>query len=286
MSFFNADFPQTTLSSVWEVRSKELRAQQLQPHNDILFDMLRDHILQRRPELYAYLMRVASTCDSVQGLSIPLWSYNAAHYVKPYRAAPGSPEIERTATMLRRKGYRWSVGLVSPDFNPDAVSLTSEEDWNDIWRWRIPQSVDEVVRTTDILSRIALLFGDDHFRVSLCRAAQKVVDIPLSVVVETMEIRLHYHPRGVYPSVRDALRTTQDKYETYEPGGLGVLRPFIWTGLVERPTAVSPPPHPSPNGPPPLVRRSNIARTLSFEQDTVIDDDEGSPCYCGHHHPE
>lgn len=282
MAFFTADFDEIAISSAWEAQTKAVRAHRLQRHNDILFQVVRDDIFSRRAEIHAALTMVAGTSLTPQGLSIPLWSYNTARYTRPYNTVVGTREFEIMEEQIQRKGYRWSVGLVPPGFDSAAFALNPEEEWDSIWRWLQPRSVDEIVRHTDFLNRIALLFGEYHFRISCREVSRKVLDHPLETVVSKMEIRLHYHPRGVYRWVRNSLQATTDKYEAHRPTELGSLCPYVWAGAVDVPP--SPVPHAVPASPPPLARRSNgdgIARELfRSEANGTIRAYPLMSCYC------
>ena len=286
MAFFTPDFSDATLRSTWAAHSKELRTKELQHCNDLLYEVIKNDIFARREEIYQDLMTVVSTSPTSSGLSIPLWSYSTAHY-SDYRSVVGTPDFYRMEAMLLRNGYKWFVGLVPTDFDVSSFRY-DDEGWDSLWRWRQPRSVDEVMRYTDLTKRLTLLFGDAHFRITVCPVAETVLSDPLKVTVTTIQVRLHYHPRGVYPWLRSALDRTKATYADSVPRHLGLaLRPFVWTGVVE--PRVTPPRRRAPVDPPPQVRRSNsgglreAVRTLSFED---VSERTESPCYCGHHHAE
>jgi hypothetical protein len=265
MAFFTSDYDEIALSTAWEMQLKTMRAKRLQHQNDLLFTVVRDDIFSRRAEIHAALMTVARTSLTPNGLSVPLWTYKTAHYVKPFREIVGTQEFLDTEQVIRRTGGEWFVGIRRSDEHP--LDRFHEDGWDSIWRWRPVATVDEVVRHTDFMNRIALLFGDHHYRVSKEVVRRTVLDEPLEVVVEEVELTLHYFPRGVYRNVRDALQRTKDKYETHAPAELPwALRPYVWTGAgdVDPP---SPIPHDVPASPPPVARRSNGGGILNPEDE-------------------
>lgn len=291
MAFFTTDFNEIDISTAWETQSKELRAKRLQNQNDLLFTVVRNDIFSRRAEIHADLMTVAQTAMEPNGLSIPLWTYKTARYVKPLKTIVGTQDFGDTEYCLRRTGGEWFIGIRRCDESP--LHKYYEEGWDSIWRWRSPKSVDEVVRHTDFMNRIALLFGDYHYRVSKQVVRRTVVKEPLEVVVEDVELTLHYWPRGTPQNVRDSLRKTKAKYETHVPAEMPwVLQPYVWKGALPV-VPPSPVPHSVPSSPPPLVRQSNgrvlnpedmreVARTL-FEAEGAVGSYPPPPCYCGYH---
>jgi hypothetical protein len=300
MAFFTSDYDEIEISTAWEMQFKRIRAQRLQHQNDLLFTVVRDDIFSRRAEIYADLLSVTRTSLTPNGLSIPLWTYKTAHYVKPFRDIIGTQEFLDTEKVLRRTGGEWFIGIRRGDESP--LHKYYEEGWDSIWRWRPVATVDDVVRHTDFMNRIALLFGDYHYRVSKEVVRRTVLNEPLEVVVEEVQLTLHYWPRGVRHHLRDILRLTKEKYATHEPAEMpGVLLPYVWTGglLMDPP---SPVPRAAPSSPPPLARRSSgggVARTLSFEDTGSVYEYEGEDaferaardmladvCYCGQHHSD
>lgn len=292
-SFFNADFSDHALYSAWSKHQTELRAQRLQPHNDFLYEVVKDSILARREELFNDLLMVASTSLTPQGLSIPLWSYCAASYDAP-RTSLDAERVRETDELLRRKGYQWFVGLVPKGEEPDVQY--DEVGWDSTWRWRLPQPVHDVVRNTDFLQRIALLFGNEEFRVDWSTVSQKYPSAPLKTRVVKVELRLHYYPKGVHPRTRSALRRAEEKYATHVSASSPWLMPYVSKGSVEQETGyASPVPHAPRQDPPALPQRSNGGGIHHYEgsdalqraaRDLLQSFDEAAPCHCGYHHPE
>ena len=285
MAFFTSDYDEIAISTAWEMQQKDMRAKRLQHQNDLLFAVVRDDIFSRRAEIHAALMTVARTSLTPNGLSVPLWTYKTAHYVKPFREIVGTQEFLDTEKFLRRTGGEWFVGIRRGDESP--LHQYYEEGFDSIWRWRPVAAVDDVVRHTDFMNRIALLFGYSLYQVSKRVVQRTVHNEPLEVVVEDVELTLHYWPRGNRQHVRDALRLTREKYETHEADELpGVLLPYVWTGALQL-DPPSPVPHAVPASPPLLARRSNgggVARELfrSEADGTIRSYPLLDACYCGY----
>lgn len=276
-------FPQSTLLSAWTKRSTELRANDLQPHNDYLYEVVKSDILARREELHQNLLSAISTSNTPRDLCIPLWNYCTCNYDDP-------DLFSRTEKMIKQRGYEWYVGVILADSDPERCE---PEDWDDLWRWKLPKRVHSVVRHTDFLQRIALLFGNTNFWVSYRPVSRKEIRNPTCLTVTKMELVLHYYPKGVYGKAYEDLRKADVKYATYASESLNpiILKPSVWKGSVEKEPGFSnrtPPPHPVLDTPPPLAARSTaggigqedmdeVARQLSFDR---------MPCACGYHHDE
>ena len=223
-SFFTPNFPDTIVHTKWHQRKAFLRAHQLQASNDALYAVVQDSILARRSELHAALLESVEAANGPADLHIPLWSYHTAHYLRSL----GSLDFETadaSETLLRDKGYQWFVGLTAQNPEPD--------DWDALWGWGPPQTVHDVVRQTDFLSRIALLFGTEHYRVSYQIQARKILTEPTDIVVERMALVLHYHPNGLYDHVAATLQATAAKYENRMVVNAEWERPLVWQGRPE-----------------------------------------------------
>ena len=256
MAFFTADFTSASLFFAWSQHQTELRSKRLQPHNDFLYEVVKDSILSRREELSADLLVATSTALTPQGLSIPLWTYNAASYDAP-RTSLDAIKLRESEELLRRRGYQWFIGLVPEGETPDV--RYDDDGWDSTWRWHLPQPVHDVVRNTDFLQRLTLLFGVEDFRITYSILSEKYLTEPLPVRLMEVELRLHYYPMGAPPGVAAANRRAHEKYETHEPASSPWLMPFISEGLSEDDSD-----HHTPPGPvrllcsaPVLPQRSN-----------------------------
>lgn len=282
-TFYNTSFPETRVRAAWRQRGQQLRAEQLQDNNDYLYEVVSNNILGRRPELYDALVKAIQTASHPNGYSIPLWTYNVTHYKDSWNnrhtaLSTAFYSTEEMEVKLRRKGYHWVVGMVDPYFDPLDVSCVNETErdgyiggWDTAWHWgQRPHSVHDVVRLTDFRHRIALLFGDDCYRVSYDVVARKALHEPLEAWVHRVELRVHYHPRGLYDTRRKEILDTKLKYESYTPASIDIDThrlmpvPYVWTGVpgyretVEEETPgfynATPAHAPLPSNPPRLAR--------------------------------
>ena len=263
MAFFTADFSETSLHSAWTRHAYELRAQQFQSHNDYLYEVIKASILARREMHYNDLLLLANISSSPRDLCTILWSYRTARYMQP-RHTLDPVLVDETEELLDRKGYEWCVGVVTKSGEHDTFD---PEDFDTRWRWQNREPVHNVVCYTDVLQRIALLFGEDRFRVSYRVTTEKVLDAPVKVLLQKVELLLHYHPGGLYGGVREALQRTAEKYQHYYEmtPSYAWIQPYVWKGARQDEPGLSnasPPPLPPPDSPPRLARRSK-ARAVS-----------------------
>jgi hypothetical protein len=220
---------------------------------------------------------------------------------------------------LRDKGYEWSIGRVRPAFDPEFVDTIA---WT--WEWDSrPATVYQVVTKTDLLDRLAVLFGD-RYLVSRSVVATKSIHEPFEAQVYRTELRLHYYPNGLPTALRNRQEVVRQKYAGYR-APVDEAFVHLWTGKPSRRDSVveppgfsnlppSPVPSAAPSEPPQLPRRTNgggiqawsddggSARRLDFAgihvyegedalqraaRDTLASaQDESAPCHCGYHHPE
>jgi hypothetical protein len=275
-------FSTLKLATAWSTRSREIEAQRLQEHSDLLYDVLRSDFVARRQSLQDDLLHVIQNANSKTELHIPLWSYNYTYHVTKHSDISPEVYVEMLDT-IRKNGYQWSVGLLEPG--------TSVED--DLWE-KYPTSVESVFRKTDLLQRLAILFGDDY-RISIFPVSVKFLTEPYEARVVKCELRLHYYPKGLPDYMWNKHDEVRQRYMDYAaPEWNGT--PAVWTGCRDDPPALppsrasTPPPPLVSDEPPPLARRSNgggvqllgedfdgVSRRLSFNV---------SPCHCGYHHEE
>lgn len=255
-------FSNSKLHAAWSTRSWEIKAQSLQDASDLLYDHLRRDFVARRQTLQADLLEVIKTAGSLRDLHIPLWTYHAS-CIPPLDRG----EYAKVQSHLRRHGYEWSIGLVHPDFDPE-----NTETWGWEWQWKSrPSTVKQLVKHTDLLRRLSLLFGAD-FYVTVCPVAVKTLDDLHGIKVYKNQLQLHYYPKGLPQNCRENLLYIQEKYADYA-APVHEEHVHLWTGVpsvVEPPLPPSrcstPPPPLEREEPPPLPQRSNgggIERDLS-----------------------
>jgi hypothetical protein len=245
--------------------------------------------LSRRQSLQADLLEVIKTATSPRDLQIPLWTFHRASVPQL------SPEdYAKVQGHLRRQGYEWSIGLIDSSFDPERIEVF---EWD--WQWKTrPITVWRIVKHTDLLPRLAILFGLD-FQVVAVPVAVKNLSDPAGVQVYKTELQLRYYPKGLPRALWDKQVTVREKYADYV-APVYDANVHLWTGV---PSVVAPPstPPPAPPAevPPPLPQRSNgggVSRVLDFS-DSGIYSYEGSdaleraaqdmlsevPCHCDYH---
>jgi hypothetical protein len=254
-------FSNSKLQAAWSTRSWEIEAQRLQDANDLLYDYLRYQFVACRRTLQDELIEVIKSAKSLKDLQIPLWSYHTTFLPKLPRE-----DYEKVQSHIRRHGYEWSIGLVDKYF--DAETSVYYE-WNWLWKTR-PVTIHNLVNKTDLLRRLALLFGTD-FRIVARSVAIKTLEEFGGVKVYKTELQLQYYPNGLPRHYLDEVLYTQEKYADYKAPVREALV-HLWTGV---PSVVqslppsrssTPPPSAPAEVPPVLPKRSNgggIERDLS-----------------------
>lgn len=308
------------LSDQWARRALELNAQRLQAHNDMLYEHLRRDFTARARDLQDSLIEAIRTASSKADLMVPLWTFNSTYIANWAESRRDAMAFAHFEGRLRNKGYEWSIGRVRPAFDPEFVDTTS---WT--WEWdSTPATVYRVIRRTDLLTRLALLFGD-RYTVTTEVVATKPIHEPFEAQVYRTELRLHYFPDGLPTATRNLQEVVRQKYANYR-APVDEAFVHLWTGkpsqrdpvVVREPPGFSnlppsPVPSAAPSEPPQLPRRTNgggiqalsdggSARRLDFgsihvyegedaleraARDTLASaQDDSAPCHCGYHHPE
>jgi hypothetical protein len=237
-TFFTAAEPDDH-SEAWRAQALLIRRLTLQPYNDFLFEVVRDSLIARRSEIRASLHAAVATSASKSGFQVPLWTYQAVRF--PTQDEPPNPDIRQDALeFLCDQGYQWLVGRASSDFGGAGADYV----W-DATRPIRPVPVHDVVRCTDFVHRLALFFGDTHYRVSFQRIAWGTLEVPTDVEVSTYQLVLHYHPTGIYGRVAECIRDAKVAYSTYTPWPLADWdRPLVWSGRMRTPPSSPTPPCP------------------------------------------
>ena len=309
-------FSSNLLSTSWDARSQELNAQRLQAHNDMLYEHLRRDFTARAATLQDSLLEAIRTAPSKDDLQVPLWTYHSTYIANRAESRRDAMAFGHVEGWLRQRGYEWSVGRVRRGFDPEVIETIAWE-----WEWDSrPETVYRVVSKTDLLDRLALLFGD-RYLVTRSVVATKSILEPFEAQVYRTELRLHYYPNGLPTALRNRQDAVRRKYAGYR-APVGEAHVHLWTGKPSRiePFAApgfsnlppSPVPSAAPSEPPQLPRRTNgggiqllgedVSRRLDFAsihvyegedalqraaRDTLASaQDEPAPCHCGYHHPE
>jgi hypothetical protein len=291
-------FSNSKLLSAWFTRSGEIDAQRLQDSSDLLYNHLRREFVSRRQSLQTDLLEVIKTAASPRDLQIPLWTFHTSFVPQLSRE-----DYAKVQGHLRRYGYEWSIGLVDNYFDPERTEVF---EWG--WQWKSrPVTIHQIVNYTDLLPRLALLFGLD-FHVVATRVAVKSLSDPADVKVYKTELQLRYYPKGLPRALWDKQVTVREKYADYA-APVHEANVHLWTGVpsvVEAPS--TPPPAPAAEAPPLLPQRSNgggidlssvgdVSRRLDFNESGIYtyegedaleraarDMVSGTVCHCDYHH--
>ncbi len=237
MAFFNDNISFDTLQDAWTERKME----RTRIYANMLYETLEIEILGRRREsIYNSMLEIAHNADRPSDLYTTLWTYNHAYVSK----CPKPFDYLKAQNKIVTEGLAWSIGRTIHTESPASL----EE-----WEWtRSPMPIDDIIRNSDVLDRLSLLFGD-HFLLKVVRI--NLGDIRLGgasdPVISRRKCRLdvHYFPKGVRHAIltrRDALL---EKYPIVDAWGGEADQPFVWTGLKPKAPPL-PPPLPPPQTPP------------------------------------
>ena len=297
MSLLNTD----SLKTAWTQRRRRMRADRLQDYADMLYDHLAADFGARHAEIDALLRATIAGARNKEELRVPIWTFVSSLYEQPLAEIKYTDPWWKMEHYIRRKGHEWMVGLMAED----AAPFTTEDVDNTMaWgnRWvRTPVSVYSVLKHTDVAARLALLFGQGHFRIGVELTATKRLPGSLAVTARKYNLVLHYYPDGMPFWAARAEEQVADKYRDYVSGYHWTEQPArreIWTGLAETAgvSNATPPPRRRSDTPPPLMRRSNGGGIYTYEGEDALQQAardtlasimaEGAPCHCGYDHPE
>jgi hypothetical protein len=241
-----------SLTAAWILRRDDLRSKRLQPYNDLLFIFLRDLFRERRASVQNGFREIIRQAARPSHLVFSIWSYKTTVFNQP----PTDPEVLR---QMRDTGSEWYIGTRLPT-TPITYKWFEDNE---------PARVHDVVRRTDLLTRLCLLFGDSY------HIDFQVIDsqpFPGSVDGEvlTYELRLHFFPLGLPEHLKARQETTSKFYEDHRSLVSEHWRPYVWT---MRPLDIPPPirrMHESP------LEEDGLSTVLS----EPFSEPNTSPCYC------
>lgn len=131
--FFNDTFKPETINKSWKLRSLSL---QLQPYNDALFKRIHDDVILHRATFFERLKTAAENISSPhERPSISIWGFAEMRFDKFL------DDYAEQLEEARRRGFDTTI-----------MNLQGTHD----------MSVGRVVRNTDILPRLSLMFGPDY----------------------------------------------------------------------------------------------------------------------------
>lgn len=261
MAFFTFEFNYNTLDNTWHKRKNEILQERLRPFADLLYKAIRESIFARRAEIHAAMVEATSKASGPQDLHIPIWSYVAACFRKY------DPEVHDE---IRNAGHDWSVCYGGEH-----------------------QSVDWIIRKTDICARIACLFDTHMFHVKWANRPlpEGIVEQTENYTVWSRDLVLHWFPAGnMLQSIKLSNMTAEEKYRLAE---LPPVRPLIYKGTPGFSNR-TPPPKPPADAPPPVGVDRVTARQLMWDRNCARDEcptqaaftrhgfsvDDAPVCYC------
>ena len=191
-------FPLYSLSNAWNLRSAELAAEKLQIENDLLFSLISMELEPKMNALHEHLATLCSTASNKSHLNVPIWSYNSCYWFKNPAEATYEEKEE-----IRLSGQEWTMNLWSRyEYDDGSIYDTLQS----------TKRIDEVIKKTDLLVRLAAKFGP-NFSCSVVKDLMNPEDENESYSPQRCRIILNYYPNG--PN-EDFLKKLADCYTKYK----------------------------------------------------------------------
>jgi len=196
----------------------EVLAEELQPYNDLLFDIITKELATKKEEIVASLKeQIKTTQGRVKSVGVPIWSYNTRIYTKTREehneelmAMPYGDRVRQLAEDREQSqrctdnGSHWTIGVAS------SIQWLDEET-----RWSLrPVPVDLVVRKTDLLQRIAVEFCDC---VWVARSCGERIYNTANFFVQRMDLHAYFYVGGLKPHHKTQTLSVRRKYAGYMP---------------------------------------------------------------------
>jgi hypothetical protein len=197
-----------TLKAVWCARKTQLT---LDTYGDCLFEAIQSE-LPPPAEVLNVLLDCAYSATAPSEIRTPLWSYRTRYWTRPGVFTP--EDAEEDNAMIHHHGWHWTVGTT---------------------QGLCPKPIDLIVKKTDLLGRLAALYGP-CFR--CVRGNVTWIHTERFTVTETT-IWLVFSPRD-QPAPLDRVRY--------------VLQPDETVAIDRGAELETPPPSPRGEDPPPLKR--------------------------------
>ena len=194
-------------------------ASDLQPYNDLLFDIISKEVSAKKAELMESLnSQINNHPVRLTRVCVPIWSYNSRIYTKSRETY--NEEVRNMTYMQRvdadrqekeqnriceENGWHWTIGVES------AVQWLDEPT-----NWKLqPVPVNLVIRKTDLLWRLSLMFARDVLiehvykgRVYSCK----------NYLIEKYELRATFFLNGFSRHAKKLRENVSKKYSAgYEP---------------------------------------------------------------------
>jgi hypothetical protein len=240
-------------------RSQQLEMEALQPYADYLYDAIVEDLTRDKSLIFSDLMRATRDAANPEAITVPVWRFVSSF------TPPEDPTDE-----TRPDSY---IG----------VSETSYSAWHrrDTTHWSLPPvAMQRLFCETDLLTRLSLVLGEQHFEVCTCpdsTAWNEDDDIRYNDVV------IRFFPRGVGPEQLARIEAVKTKYNTsYTP------RPLEEGEVVMRSGDACRPPRTPDFGPAaaaapprlPLKRPSTLIAESEDEDDGSDSPPVSPPCFC------
>ena len=131
--FFNDTLKMQDIADAWKARKIRLRQEELQTYSNAMFREIYNRVMSRRSVIHAELKEAASNAQNPSEVSTVLWSYNQVIFKSMSR------DYDSQMDVLRSRGL-------------DHVIICPTDPTKYV-------SVHEIIRKTNILSRLSEMFG-------------------------------------------------------------------------------------------------------------------------------
>ncbi len=203
-----------SITAAWKSRLAEMKTQRLQPYADLLFTEIVNTMRQsheRREWLDRMKMR-AKSADSERDIYWDVHLYNHVEYMEPLsalkqRQSTMTPEELQAHREKQAEVRQYITHRRLKDHIGTSKMVMDEEDEEvvEVFPLRL-ESVDAVVRHTDLLKRLALEFGGP-FCYANVKTIKTQTDAERGILILTKAINIYYKPFG--PS-KEHLASTLD----------------------------------------------------------------------------
>lgn len=206
-------------SNLWRGRKAQLDAVGLQPYCDVLYQEMRKELLGMKAELSSALRQKIGEASHPRELKIPFKSFFSTYEPSwPQNCYEGS-DIWKAMVEFRREEYVMAQTILDNGWDA-RIAVVREPEWEDTYcppqqkSWTLrPQRIYAIVKKTDLLQRLAALFGPD-FSVSLKSEYEPRTVDGREYLVYRNTFHLHYIPHQT-THWQKVIASTLVKYATH-----------------------------------------------------------------------